>query len=1203
MATLRELIIKVSANSQSFQTEIARASRMGQDYYKTMQNGGRQAAIAAKESQKALSELTDGFASAGRAATAAAAAFATGKLVQIADQWSSVNARLKQASVSTNDFTLSQARLMAISQVTGTAFTDNANLFSRAAASMREFGYSSDEVLKITEAVSTGLKLSGASSEEAGSVITQFSQALAQGVLRGEEFNAVNESGDRVIRALAAGMGVARKDLKAMADQGQLTIDKVVPALISQLGVLKGEFSSLPPTVSGSMQKVTNSFMAWVGGVSQATGATDALSGGLDGLAKTLDSLTSSAVSGALSDVADNMSLITTAAGGLVGIGLARYLSGIVTSATSATGALISAAKSEVALAVAQEKAAQSSVAASRAAVYRAQQALQSAKSTDMQAAQLERVAVAEAKVTTAQGRLTTALASGTATEKVRARAALERAQAGLMAAKNADAQAIAERKLAAAQATLNRNISGRTSAQNNLNSVTSVGTRLMSGAMGLIGGIPGLVMLGAGAWYAVYQNQEQARKSAQEYASTIQDVSARTKTMALTEASDNENKTRKSLEEQNRLISEQSSKVKSLKEEIAGYQYVLANRGPTTSGGFMINHLTSVETATKGLAAATELLAVEQERLAQMEAKSQEIQQVLEGLEHRRVALIRQQAAEQNVAYQSLIMMNGQHTEFNRLLGLGNNLLMARQGLVNAPMRMPQADLTSQQTDALEKSRRDLDLSKRKGEDRERTRLGYAADDLGLTNDPQFNKARQELINNGLIQWKNNEANKPVRKTPKSEEVKSAEKTEDVYKRLIKQQQEQITLGSQNTELAKVKYQVTQGELAALEQAKKETLLQNAALIDQKNIAEQLKTFREGQADSNAAARDRGNIDFLGAGMGDKARDRMKEMADIRSDFLKQQRDLQRDFSKGQISEDLYKQQTESLKTALDERLAIQEEYYEKADEQQQDWRSGMMDSLINYADEAANLSQIAADATTAILDGATSEVAEGFKSMIDGSKSVSESLSDAFEGLGNVVIDTLVKMGAQWLVYQAVQLMVGKAAQAEAGSTMFANAQATALQAQLAAYASTAAIPVFGPAMAPAAAGAAAAFTEPLAAAVGALSLAGMAHDGIDRVPETGTWLLQKGERVVTASTSAKLDDTLSKVQQARQDSGAGGYIHIQNSYTGKPDDATLAAIDQRNERLVRDIRRDMAQQVLKPSNEFGRALHNRYVRGYKE
>ncbi len=55
---------------------------------------------------------------------------------------------------------------------------------------------------------------------------------------------------------------MARKDLKSMADRGQLTIDKVVPALMSQLGSLQGEFASMPQTVSGSLQKVTNSFMA-----------------------------------------------------------------------------------------------------------------------------------------------------------------------------------------------------------------------------------------------------------------------------------------------------------------------------------------------------------------------------------------------------------------------------------------------------------------------------------------------------------------------------------------------------------------------------------------------------------------------------------------------------------------------------------------------------------------------------------------------------------------------------------------------------------------------------------------------------------------------------------------------------------------------------------------------------------------------------
>lgn len=972
MATLRELIIKISANSQSFQAEISRASRMGQDYYRTMQNGGRQAAAAARESERALSDLTAGFASAGRAAAAATAAFATGKLVQIADEWNSVNARLKQASSSADDFAASQRQLMEISQRTGTAFSDNANLFSRAAASMREFGYSSDEVLKITEAVSTGLKLSGANTQEASSVITQFSQALAQGVLRGEEFNAVNEAGDRVIRALAAGMGVARKDLKSMADQGQLTIDKVVPALMSQLGSLQGEFASMPQTVSGSLQKVTNSFMAWVGGVNQATGATDALSGGLDGVAQTLDSFTSSAVSGALSDVADNMSTITTVAGALVGVGLARYLSGVVTSATSATGALISAAKSEVALAVAQDKAAQSAVAASRAEVYRAQQAVQRSRSADVQAAQQEKIAAAEAKVTAAQARLTTALASGTATEKVRARTALERAQEGLVAAKNADAQAVAERRLAAAQADLNRNISNRVSTQSNLNSVTSVGTRLMSGALGLIGGVPGLVMLGAGAWYAMYQNQEQARRSAQEYASQIDEIREKTSRMSLSETDDNRGRTVGALVEQNRLIDEQARKVGDLKSQIDDLNASRGKPGITSENDANI---------LRAIAIVTDQLAVEEGKLNDMREKSRNIQQTLEGIERQRNDLIKEHAWRQNALYQSQLMMNGQHEKFNSLLGLGNQLLMARQGLANVPLRLPQADLDKKQTDALEKSRRDLELSRLKGEAKERLRLSYAADDLGLTSDPQFQTARQELINNGLAEWRNNEANKPKAKGGKTE----GEKTEDVYKRLIKRQKEQIALQGQNTELAKVKYQVSQGELASLTEAQKKTVLQNAALIDQVKLREQLRNYEANLADSNASARAANEAQLLGYGQGTRFRERLQEQFNLRKEFEQKNTDLLRQRQAGEIDETFYQQGLALNKRYLEERLRDQEGYYSASDAQRDDWMTGLSEGYANWVDEATDYSSMAADGMKQAMGGAVTTITDMLNGNVD--------------------------------------------------------------------------------------------------------------------------------------------------------------------------------------------------------------------------
>ncbi|HHV2993042.1 TPA: phage tail tape measure protein [Escherichia coli] len=902
MASLRELIIKISANSQSFQSEIARASRMGQEYYRTMQNGGRQSAAASRDMRRALAEVTEQIntakSSAMNMAGAFAGAFATGHLISLADEWSSVNARLKQATQSSDDFQASQRELMAISQRTGTAFADNASLFARSASSMREYGYRSEEVLKVTEAISTGLKLSGASSAEASSVITQFSQALAQGVLRGEEFNSVNESGDRVIRALAAGMGVARKDLKAMADDGKLTADKVVPALISQLGTLRDEYAAMPDTVSSSATKVENAFMAWVGGANDASGATKTLTGIMNG-------------------VANNIDMVATAAGALVAIGVARYFGNMASSAGSATAGLITAARNEVALAEAQLRGTQIATARARAALYRAQQAVVAARGTEKQAA--------------------------------------------------------AEAKLATAQASLTRNIAARTAAQATLNNVTSVSSRLLSGALGLVGGVPGLVMLGAAAWYTMYQNQEQARESARQYAATIDEIRQKTSAMSLPEAADNEEETRQALEEQNRLIDEQKSKIKSLQEKIAGYQYVLANPGWTTDNGFMINHMTSVKTVTEGLAEATSQLAVEQSRLSGMQEKAQSIQDVLAGLEERRVVLIRQQAAEQNKAYQSLLIMNGQHTEFNRLLGLGNELLQQRQGLVNVPLRLPQAALDDKQQNALNNTERELTLSRMKGEARERTRLGYVADDLGFVGDA-YQTARQTYINNALEAWRNNQANKPKVRGGKSE----AEKTEDAYNRLIKQQKEQIALAGQNTELAKMKYQVSQGELSTLSEAQKQTLLQNAALIDQKKIREQIAAYESSLADSNASVRASNEAQLLGYGDGTRIRERLQEMWNIRQEFEQKNNELLRQYQTGEIEEALWKQEKTLNEKYLEERLNDQQDYYAKADALRSNWNAGLKEGLTNWADSATDYSSQAADAVVSTMDGLVSNISE---------------------------------------------------------------------------------------------------------------------------------------------------------------------------------------------------------------------------------
>ncbi|EKK4082793.1 phage tail tape measure protein [Cronobacter dublinensis] len=406
MATLRELIIKISANSQSFQSEISRASRLGSDYYKTMEQGGRRAASATRETQRSLGELNAQLASvrssAAGMAGAFAGAFATGQLIHYADTWNQLNGRLRLASSSAQDFTTAQQSLMSISQRTGTSFEANANLYSRIAQSLRDAGYASADVANVTETVATSLKLSGASTEEASSVITQLSQALGSGVLRGEEFNAIMESGGRLAKFLADGLNTTVGGLRNMANNGELTTDRIVP-LLTNVAQLRKEFDTLPASISGSAQKVENAFMAWVGGANQAVGASSTLSGVLDGLAENIDS-------------------VANVAGALVGLGVARYFGNMTSSVTTATASLIANTAAEVGLAEAQLRGTQVSVATARQAVYRAQQARAAAAGIEAQIAAERQLAVAQSQLNTAVSARSSAAGRLTETASVMSR-------------------------------------------------------------------------------------------------------------------------------------------------------------------------------------------------------------------------------------------------------------------------------------------------------------------------------------------------------------------------------------------------------------------------------------------------------------------------------------------------------------------------------------------------------------------------------------------------------------------------------------------------------------------------------------------------------------------------------------------------------------------------------------------------------------
>lgn len=362
-----------------------------------------------------------------------------------------------------------------------------------------------------------------------------------------------------------------------------------------------------------------------------------------------------------------------------------------------------------------------------------------------------------------------------------------------------------------------------------------------------------------------------------------------------------------------------------------------------------------------------------------------------------------------------------------------------------------------------------------------------------------------EERINAMLGRFDTANAPKQAKITP-LRVVSKTDPLDTAAKAYNDQLQRQLGLSQKATESERLLYELQRGRLVGLAPARAEELQSMAAQIDrQREMAQVLE--EEQRRREQTASQAGGIIEQM----------RTEEEAIIESYNRRRQIMLQ-------YAEDTGNDVTQTLLRLEQERndqlaeITVGEGGY---------WEQWL---------KAAELSMQDFDRLTGdVLQNISSQFGNAFEKMLFDSESLRDAIGSLAEGIARSMANALGQMAAQWLTYKLVSTMSAKAAGASGATAQIANAQATSAQAALAAYASTAAIPIVGPALAPAAAAAATAATAPMVAAIAAAatsSLAGMAHDGIDSVPKTGTWLLEKGERVTTSETSAKLDAVLSSI-----------------------------------------------------------------------
>lgn len=230
---------------------------------------------AAGRAEKSTNQLESATKAVKTAITGLIAAIGVREIIQYSDAWQGISNQLRQVTSSTSELAEIQMRLVNVSKDTRSNFEATANLYARLARSTSEMGLSTEDLIGLTTTINQSFATSGATATEAAAAITQLSQGLASGALRGDEFNSVSEQAPGIMRAIAKSLNMTIGELRSFAAEGGITADIVVTALRQASDEIDQNFGKTIATFGQNLEVAQTNLMQFIGtsgGISDVMG-------------------------------------------------------------------------------------------------------------------------------------------------------------------------------------------------------------------------------------------------------------------------------------------------------------------------------------------------------------------------------------------------------------------------------------------------------------------------------------------------------------------------------------------------------------------------------------------------------------------------------------------------------------------------------------------------------------------------------------------------------------------------------------------------------------------------------------------------------------------------------------------------------------------------------------------------------------------
>lgn len=179
-------------------------------------------------------------------------------VIGISDELVQVTARLDQMNDGLQTTEELTNMVYAAAQDARGSFADMADVVARFGNNAKDAFSSSEEVVAFADLIQKQMTIAGAGGQEASNAMLQLSQALGSGVLRGDELNSIFEQAPNLIQSIADYLDVPIGQIRAMAQEGELTADIVKSAIFASADDINAKFEAMPMTWGQIWQQFQN---------------------------------------------------------------------------------------------------------------------------------------------------------------------------------------------------------------------------------------------------------------------------------------------------------------------------------------------------------------------------------------------------------------------------------------------------------------------------------------------------------------------------------------------------------------------------------------------------------------------------------------------------------------------------------------------------------------------------------------------------------------------------------------------------------------------------------------------------------------------------------------------------------------------------------------------------------------------------------